>query len=439
MTAKWIFYTVAGVLLIGIVLAWLDSSAADLSAGLPSALIAISRLAALAGTYLLLMQLVLVSRAPWVEKVHGFDSLTRIHRWNGFAAFALVTLHIPLVIVGNALLRESSLPAQFTLFINEFDYIWMAALGYVVLILTVALSVTIVRRKLRYETWHLVHLFNYAVLVLIIWHQVTHGTTLLTHEVLLWAWYGLYVGVFANIIFFRFLMPVWQYKKHRFYVDSVVAETADTHSIYIKGKRMRDFGYEAGQFGKWRFLSGSFWKEEHPFTISNAMNGRYLRITPKAVGDFTASLPGVEHGTPVLLSGPLGSFTLSRARSRKILLVAGGIGITPLRAMVEGAPRSYDMVLVYAARKKSDFVFTEELNQIMAGKKRRLYYVTTQERAKGAKHASINEELLKNLVSDIADRDIFICGPPAMIDKTTEAARSLGADKSRVHSERFSL
>jgi ferredoxin-NADP reductase len=158
-----------------------------------------------------------------------------------------------------------------------------------------------------------------------------------------------------------------------------------------------------------------------------------LRLTFKAVGDFTNRLHMLQAGTPVLLDGPRGTFTLDKAQGKKMLFLAGGIGITPLRTMMEALPGDTDAVLIYACRNESERALGREFEAMSKGKGIRTTYVY-QEKA-----GRLTAELLQKLVPDIAGREVFLCGPPPMMQAMTETMVSLGVAKDHIYSERFAF
>src|SRR5207247_6698136 len=151
-------------------------------------------------------------------------------------------------------------------------------------------------------------------------------------------WIGLYIVALALILVFRFGTPVALNVRHRLRVARVVREGAGLTSIYVTGRDLDRLAVRSGQYFIWRFLHGAGWWHGHPFSLSSAPNGEWLRITVKALGDGTRGIQRLRPGTRVLVEGPYGVLTGARRRRRKILLIAGGIGIAPLRALVESLP-----------------------------------------------------------------------------------------------------
>jgi predicted ferric reductase len=188
-------------------------------------------------------------------------------------------------------------------------------------------------------------------------------------------------------------------------------------SLEVGGVRLDRLRARAGQFFIWRFLSRRHWWEAHPFSLSAAPDGRRLRITVKDLGDHTRSLRDVEPGTRVVAEGPFGGFGPT---GRGVALIAGGIGITPVRALLEDMPG--DVVVVYRVAREEDLILRSELDELA-----HVHYVVGG--------APLSPERLLELVPDLAARDVFVCGPPAM----TEAVRATGVPRRQVYVERFAL
>jgi NAD(P)H-flavin reductase len=149
--------------------------------------------------------------------------------------------------------------------------------------------------------------------------------------------------------------------KHQFYIDKVVQETPDVYSVYIKGKNIEQFTYEAGQFANYTFLQKGMYFT-HPFSFSTAPNAEYIRISVRGVGDFTRRIPELRPGTKVVIDGPLGIFTERSSARDKYLFIAGGIGITPLRSLAEDlSKRGKDITLLYGNRTADNIPLKAEL------------------------------------------------------------------------------
>jgi ferredoxin-NADP reductase len=243
--------------------------------------------------------------------------------------------------------------------------------------------------------------------------------------------------VFGLVLLYRFIRPLWLFNRHRFAVARVVAETPDVISIYITGRNMESFQFQAGQFANWTFLGKGLWWT-HPFSFSQSYNGKELRITVKSLGDFTARLQNIKPGTPVIVDGPLGRFTLAAAQHKKYLFIAGGIGITPINALLQELQKQGESVLLYGNKTTEDIVFGTELQELTGHMTHFLSGVTDNLTMPNMKTGYITKDEVLQLVPDIAERDIYVCGPPVMMKNLTTAFRQLGLPKNQIHFEQFS-
>jgi predicted ferric reductase len=345
-------------------------------------LMAFGRLAGIVGALGVMGQLLLISRAKWLEPLFGLDRLTRFHHLAGLIIPLALLAHPPLVVWHHALQTGNSFFVQY-LAVLRWEDIVPAAAGTFLILAAVLLSLPFTRRRLSYEAWHTAHLGAYAGLALSIGHQLELGGDLSAElPYFAWTWYALLSFTAANVLWYRLLRPLWAYKKHAFTVDRTVMETADVMSVYIKGKDLAALQAEPGQFALLRFWAPGFKLQAHPFSFSKAPDGRELRFSIKKSGDFTARLHAeLKAGTPVIIDGPHGVFTAARMRTGKALFVAGGIGITPLRAIAEkfcGAKG--DAVLVFSNRARKDIVFEGELAALEKSGAFRAVHVLTEDK-----------------------------------------------------------
>src|SRR3989344_5098341 len=231
----------------------------------------------------------------------------------------------------------------------------IALVGLMILTYVVFLSIVVVKRKLRYETWYFVHLLTYLAIGLALSHQFETGD--LREGVYLYYWYALNFVIFGMILAYRFLRPLVLFTRHRFVIYNVVQESHNVWSLYITGRKIDDFKFKSGQYVNINILSKGMWYS-HPFSFSDSYNGKYLRFTIKNSGDFTSLISGVRPGMHVIIDGPLGLFVDSIAGRNKFLFIAGGIGITPLLSMSKSlASKGEDVILLYGVRSIQDLVF----------------------------------------------------------------------------------
>src|SRR2546421_1295947 len=180
-------------------------------------LTSLARITGLLASYLALIQVLLLARLPWVERLVGFDRLTVWHRWNGHATLDLVLAHVVLIVWGYALMDKVSLPKEISTMLGGGVYPGMitATIGTGLLIAVVFTSVVIVRRRLRYEAWYAVHLAAYAAIALAWFHQIPTGNELVYDRVAADYWRGLYLATLGLVVGFRFFSPLAKAVRHR--------------------------------------------------------------------------------------------------------------------------------------------------------------------------------------------------------------------------------
>jgi predicted ferric reductase len=403
--------------------------------------LAFGRLAGIVGALGVMWQLLLVSRAKWLEPLFGLDRLTRYHHVFGLAIPLALLVHPPLVVIYHAMQNGLGFLSQY-LAVLRWEDVLPAAFGELLIILAVFLSLPFSRRRLGYEQWHTAHMGAYLGLSLAISHQLGLGGDVnAAQPYFARTWYALLAFTGANVFWYRLLRPLWLYKKHGFIVDRTVMESADVMSVYIKGRYLAAFGGEPGQFALLRFWAPGFRFQAHPFSFSKAPDGKELRFSVKKSGDFTARLHAeLKPGTTVILDGPYGVLTAGRMRTDKALLVAGGIGITPLRAIAEKLRAAgKDSVLLFSNRSQKDMVFAAELAALEKPETFRVVHVLTEDKDWAGEKGRVDAAMLERLVPDLAERDAFLCGPPPMMEALRAALLGLGAAKARIHYERFSL
>lgn len=409
--------------------------------GSPSAnLTALGQLTALLGTYAALVQVVLMSRSPWLEQLFGMDRLAHWHRVLGFSCVSLISAHAVLTTVGYALGDGSSVAAETWTLLTTFPYVLMATVAIGLLILVAVTSVRMARRRLSYETWHFIHLYTYLAIVLSFGHILAVGTDFSNDPVARGYWIGLYGAVAVLVLAFRVGHPLRLSLRHQLRVQNVVPEGPDVVSVYVTGRDLHQLAARAGQYFNWRFLAGDGWWRAHPFSLSAAPNGGHLRITVRSVGDGTAAVHALKPGTPVAVEGPYGTFTTVRRRQQRVLLVAGGIGITPIRALLEELHSTKGaIVLLYRARSWDEVIFKDELDQLVQERRGTIHYLVGRRGAEGLGQDPLSPTALRRLVPDVQQRDVFICGSAAMMQGLHESLDRLQVPRDQVHYERFAL
>jgi len=401
-----------------------------------SLLTGLGRITGLLGAYLVLVELLLLARLPVLERLVGFDRLTAWHRRNGIACVTLLVSHAALILAGYTIGDGISLPAEVERLLTGYPGVITAVAGLALLVGVAVSSAAFARRRLRYETWYFVHLYAYLAIALAFSHQLANGTDFVGEPAARAYWYALYGLTLAAIVVFRLGVPLARSLRHRLRVTRVVEEAPGVVSVEIGGVGLERLRARAGQFFTWRFLTRDHWWEAHPFSLSAAPDGRRLRITVKELGDYTARLRAIPPGTRVIAEGPFGAFTTSARRRPRVALIAGGVGITPIRALLEempGAPG--DIAVVYRALRPDDVILRAELDELAARRGAELHYVVGDHRETGDE--LLSPEHLLALVPDIAERDVYVCGPPAMTEATRASLGRSGVARRQIFTERF--
>jgi predicted ferric reductase len=402
------------------------------------ALTSAARLTGLLSAYLALIQVVLIARLPFLERLVGFDRLTVWHRWNGHACLDLVLAHVVLSIWGYSLMDHLSLAKETSSMIWGGIYPGMitATVGTFLFIAVVFSSVVVVRRRLRYEWWYLVHLTAYAAIALAWFHQIPTGNELVLDRVAADYWNSLYIATLVLLVFFRIGVPVLNAFRFRLRVAEVVEEGPGVVSLRIAGRGLDRLKADSGQFFLWRFLARDSWWASHPFSLSATPTNDSMRITVKALGDFSGKIRRVRPGTRVVAEGPFGTFTELVRRREKVVLIAGGIGITPIRALLE--QMTGDVTVLYRVVRDDDIIFRDELEELASGRNIDLRFVVGDHDTDEGRDL-LSPQHLQEIVPDIAEREVYVCGPPAMTNAIRANVRQANVSARFIHAERFAL
>jgi predicted ferric reductase len=417
---------------------WFRHGGLDAATGPGAFATAAGQLTALVGTYAILVQILFMSRIAWLERAVGLDHLAVWHRWLGFGTVWLITGHVVFTTVGYAQADNVSLWSQTRDFISHYPDVLMAWVGFLLFLGVAVASVRVARRKLQRETWYFIHLYAYLAIALSFAHQIAVGNDLDNDRAARIWWIALYLIVAGSIAWWRVIVPALFNLRHRLQVRKVKYEAPGVVSIYVAGRGLDRMGADPGQFFLWRFLTPRMWWKTHPFSLSAVPVREGMRITVKDLGDGSKELQRIRPGTRVIAEGPYGTFTDARRTRRGVLLIAGGIGITPLRAMLDGYGPSDDVVLLYRVATAEDTVFVDELRAFLQRPNVRIHVIAGTEIGDDRTDL-LSVPALQRGVPDIRARDCFVCGPPAMITAMSRRLKMLGVPASHIHYERFEL
>ena len=391
------------------------------------------RITGLLAGYAVIVLLALMARVPALERGVGTDRLARWHAMGGRYTVSLATAHTLLIIWGYAVLAHAGLVHESWTLLTSYTDVLMATAALGLLLVVGVASARAARRRLRYETWHFIHLYTYAAVALAFSHQFATGADFVANPQARVLWSALYIAVAAVLVWYRLVMPVYAAWRHHLRVVAVEPEGAGVWSVYVAGRDLHLLRSESGQFFRWRFLAPQLWWAANPYSLSAPPRPDRLRITVKVAGDHSDALTRLRPGTRVLVEGPSGSFTAARRTRRKVLLIAGGVGITPLRALFEtlsGGPG--EITLLYRTTVAEDLVLRTELEAIAARRRANLHYLV------GPRQADLlTAEHLAELVPDLAAHDVFLCGPEPMMAAAAQSLRRAGVPRRHIHHESF--
>lgn len=396
-------------------------------------LAALGRALGLGAAALLLAQVLLSARLKWLDRVSPLDRRLVLHSWVGRAAVVLASIH-PLLMLASPDFNLG--PVTWRL--------WPYILGGVLLLgLWVTVIVALKREFLRvpYQPWRAMHRLGHITVLLVLVHAAASA------EIFESLWGGIYLtllaaGTVAVMIWLKLIKPAGL-RSHAWEVAKAEPLNDQVTGLELSPPDGLDFAFLPGQFAFITPLSGSLPREEHPFTISSAPDrSDALEFSIKASGDFTEKLCAAAAGDRFRVDGPYGRFSYLIHPSPELVMVAGGIGITPMLSMVRHLAAQGDdrpCTLVWVNRTEAELVRRAELEEL-AGSLENLslhLVLTRQENWQGPK-GRLDESLLGEMLGDCSRKaEVFLCGPPAMMAATRTALGRLGF--KRVRSELFSL
>ncbi|MGH3778948.1 MAG: ferredoxin reductase family protein [Pseudonocardiaceae bacterium] len=388
---------------------------------------------------------VLPSRLRSLTRTFGIDGVLGMHRFVGLFVAVLVALHIVLVVAAN--------PANTGLL----DIVHAPRSARAAVVATLALGgligLAVARRRLRhrYEVWRWVHLALAATVLILttlhIWwlDHLIHNTAMRT-------WLGVLVLGVLGVLAYRWLWrPV--FGAHSQYLVREIRPETDTVSTLVleprrdrHGLGRRTIQFAPGQFA-WLRLNPSIRAQEHPFTIaSSADSGAWTEFTIRHRGDFTHTLRRLRPGSPVWVDGPHGAFSVDLKPATGLVMIAGGVGITPMMSMLRTLAHRHDQRphrLIVAATTPDELLFRAELHTLQQHLDLTIVELVRQppQDWTGAT-GTIDEPLLTTLLPGKFRRnqlDYFLCGPPTLVHDVLTVLDQLAIPRPRIHTEQFDL
>ena len=386
----------------------------------------------------LALQFALIARFRRVSEPFGIDLVMQYHRQIGVLTILFVLAHPVVLLVESSafwtLLRPSVGGAA----------IWTGIVSTVALLALAAASFW--RRPLRigYETWRVTHaLVGVAALVLAQAHVSLAGVYVdapWKHAVL-GAWCALFVGFVVHL---RLVKPL-AFRRRPWEVVEVRPDVARTWNLVLAPVGHAGLRFAPGQFA-WLKIGVSPWSvRENPFSFSSsAERPERLEFGIKELGDSTSAIGRLPPGTRVFVDGPHGSFSSDFHSTDGFVMIAGGVGISPILSMLRTLADRGDrrpVTLVYACSRWDRVAFRGELEALGARLALEVVYVLE------AGHPGwsgpigyVTRELLAPLLApDPAARQVFLCGPDAMMEAVERMLLDSGVPAARIELERFDL
>ena len=383
---------------------------------------------------LMMTQVLLASRAPWVERAIGHDRAIAAHTRLGKVAIILMLAHAVILTTASATYDGRSPAGQFLAWPQYGWFMLFAQIALATFVIVLLTSLAAVRLRWPYERWHAVHMIVYVGVAFAVPHQFLEGSTFRTGGLSWWFWAALWTVSIGSFVVFRLLRPVVLLRRHGLTVESVEPRPDGSTNITMTGRDLPRLRARAGQFFLWRFLTPGLRGQSHPYSLS-AVPGDRLRITVKALGDGSTRVRDLQPGTRVMAEGPLGVFThASRARG-SLVLICAGIGITPVRSMLEEADAGEDITVVVRARSRAEAPLLDEVEELCAQRGARLDVLLG---SRGGTWGTREQPAsIGDLIEDPATSDVFICGPRAWALAVEADALAAGVSPAAVHREEF--
>ncbi len=411
--------------------------------GSPSILIDLAAALGYIGLALMAFELALVSRVNGASSAFGLDALLQFHREIGIFAFLLVLAH-PVV-----LLLSGLYPLIFVLPLPTVPWpIWLGTLALGATALLILLSVWRKRLKIRYEVWQLTHgLLAILLLVLASVHILAVGRYAHLPAVrLVWFIYFLiFVGV---VVRYRIVKPLRLWGKPWEVVENK-AELGNAHTLRLRPVDHGGFTFEPGQFGWINAGRTPFNLEQHPISFSSngdVPNGDgEIAFTIKSLGDWSGQVvPAIKPGARVFVDGPYGVFSMDREQGPGYVLIGGGVGITPLHAMLLAMAEREDVrpvLLFYGATSLDDLTFRAEMEGFVQRMNLQVVIVLSKPpEGWTGETGYITADVLRRYLPRQHKRfQYFICGPTPLMDAMEKALPELGVPADKIHTERFDM
>jgi predicted ferric reductase len=393
---------------------------------------------AYSGLAMMGLQFGLTARFRYVTEPWGEDVIYYFHRHVSQIAVGLVVIHPVIMFFTQPQLL--ALP-------DPFEVPWGAVFAFISVFALIVLVITALWRAelgIPYEIWHLSHIALAVIAVVGGFLHMVGWSFYLTDPWKQALWFGLALAWLALIVYARLLRPLFLLRRP-YRVAEVRAERGESTTIVMRPDGHAGFRFRPGQFG-WLTVWGSpFRITANPFSFSSSAeaSGGQVEMTIRKLGDFSGGADRIPVGQRVYLDGPYGAFTIGNPADMHVL-IAGGVGITPMMSMIRTLADRRDtrpVILLYGNKDWDSATFREELEAMKTRLDLKVVHVLAKPPDNWTgEQGYIDAALLRrHLPAGFADHEYFICGPGPMMDAVEGALRELDVPISKYHSERYSF
>ncbi len=393
--------------------------------------VAIGRFTGLTGAYVLLVMVLLVARLPALERLVGHLRLTKWHRRLAPWPLLLLATHAATSMLGYAEMQRTGIWHELAVALTHYQGMLGAIVGLLLLIAVAAVSIRAARQRISHETWWQVHLMTYLALALSFSHQIATGASFVHHPLARIAWTLLWLSTAGVVVACRVGLPLGRSAYHRLRIVKVVQEAEDVYSLVVKGHKLERLAVSGGQYFHWRFLARGLWLHAHPYSLSALPRPPYMRVTVKALGEHSSAVAELRPGTRIAVAGPYGTFTKHALEGPGVALIAAGVGVTPVRALLEDLPAGTDTVVLLRASTRDELVLAEEVGELAGEHTGRALALL------GTRGDIALETELSIHIPDLPARDVFVCGPEPFTTAVASVARRAGVPAARLHVEGY--
>lgn len=396
----------------------------------------IARFCGITGTVVLFWQYILAARGLIGKVIPDMVWVTKIHRMFGKWGVLLIIIHFICISIFYAAARGINL-ISFTFDRPEslFKNVGMSAL---LVIIVIALSSITLRKYLTYRGWHRIHMFAYIILPISLIHNIGIGRMDLAVPA---RGYWIAMAVIYVLLFIYMALFSKGFFKSRYNVELV-----DREAVKVVNIRMRPLQRKLNPLpGQYIYMQRLGNVESHPFSVSDfdPVSG-LITIAPKALGKFSDAIQSMEVGEDVLIDGPYGVFTSEvLTTERKVVFLAGGIGIVPFMPMIFNLGRGMnkEITLFYGNNCDAEVAFKSEIENVLykTDNLKAIHVLKDNDSSDPrCETGFITKELLIKHLGDLSQCDFFVCGPEIMINAMKKTLEESNVSSDQIYYELFS-